>query len=411
MILLNRKLDLMIFTLVLIAFICCSNNHSIDPVKNPPATNPPIDKTTTCGKGGDQRSYQHGIDFIHISTGQYALVWSSSGSPVDVSNSTVWEHDVYYSLINPAQPKINPVNLISRNEAQEPASTAITIDGHIMITMEDGWNPTIVLEQRYGVYNNDFSSTSKSYPQVVPVAGGHSGHVAAVNNRFVIFYSEEWISGGGVDNLGSGDDVYAAVYDSNGNFLFQKNIAVGNATRDWWPWVEGSDNYACMIWQRFVDNEVYSDLMISILNPITGEFTVTEKKIESNMEYYTYSVAAIPETDNFLILGTLVNNKGFGLIIDKYGNELGRNNSLPPVLRESQSIIRTIGGEVHIAQPKIDGGIMVLKLTATSIELVKTIDDEYIWGYGGTDGIWMNDNQVYIVSLSNCGLVEKKFNF
>ncbi|MCF6352134.1 MAG: hypothetical protein L3J06_03895 [Cyclobacteriaceae bacterium] len=405
MILVNRKPDLMIFTLVIMLLVGCSNNHTILPGKKIPNT-----KIPTCDKGGDQRSYQHGIDFIPISNTQYALVWSSSGSAVDVSNSTVWEHDVYYSFIDPTKPAIKPINLISRDEAQEPASTAISADGHIMITMEDGWEPTIVLEQRYGIYNSDFSPTPKAYPQVVPVAGGHSGHVAAIDNRFVIFYSEEWVTGGGVDNLGSGDDVYAAVYDSNGNFLYQKNIAVGHITRDWWPWVEGSDNYACMIWQRFVNNEIYSDLMISILNPLTGDFTVAEKTIETNMEYYTYSVAAIPGLDQFLIMGVHKDGTGFGILIDENGNELSRNNNLPAIVRESQPALRTINGNLFIAQAKADGGIMVLKLTS-SIELVKTIDNEYIWGYGGTDGIWMNDNQIYMVSLSNCGLIEMKFDF
>ncbi len=396
----------MIFTLVAILLVACSNNHIMLPDKKAPANEIP-----TCDKEGDQRSYQHGIDFIPISNGQYALVWSSSGSPIDVSNSIIWEHDVYYSFIDPSLPKIKPVQIIARVEAQEPASTAITNDGHIMITMEDGWEPTIVLEQRYGVYNSDFSPTPKAYPQVVPVAGGHSGHVAAVGNRFVIFYSEEWVSGGGVDNLGSGDDVYAAIYDSNGNFLFQKNIAVGNTTRDWWPWVEGSDNYACMIWQRFVNNEIYSDLMISIIDPLTGDFSVREKKIETNMEYYTYSVAAIPGLDQFLIMGVHKDGTGFGILLDKNGNELSRNDNLPPIVRESQPALRTINGNLFIAQAKADGGIMVLKIIGTSIELVKTIDNEYIWGYGGTDGIWMNDNKVYMVSLSNCGLVEMKFDF
>ncbi len=395
----------MIFTLVAMLLVACSNNHILLPDKKAPANEIP-----TCDKQGDQRSYQHGIDFIPISNGQYALVWSSSGSPIDVSSSVIWEHDVYYSFIDPSLPKIKPIQIIARVEAQEPASTAITNDGHIMITMEDGWEPTIVLEQRYGIYNSDFSPTPKAYPQVVPVAGGHSGHVAAIDNRFVIFYSEEWVSGGGVDNLGSGDDVYAAVYDSNGNFLYQKNIAVGHITRDWWPWVEGSDNYACMIWQRFVNNEIYSDLMISILNPLTGDFSVREKKIETNMEYYTYSVAAIPELDQFLIMGVHKDGTGFGILIDENGNELSRNNNLPAIVRESQPALRIINGNLFIAQAKADGGIMVLKLTS-SIELVKTIDNEYIWGYGGTDAIWMNDNQIYMVSLSNCGLIEMKFDF
>jgi len=88
------------------------------------------------------------------------------------------------------------------------------------------------------------------------------------------------------------------------------------------------------------------------------------------MEYYTYSVAAIPGLDQFLIMGVHKDGSGFGILIDKNGNELSRNNNLPPIVRESQPALRTINGNLFITQAKADGGIMVLKLTA-NIELVK----------------------------------------
>ncbi len=154
----------------------------------------------------DLREYQHGIDFLPRRAGGYWLIWSSSGiPPLGASNDGSWTHDIYYSIVNPQSPALSPVKIISNPEAQEPASSAMADDGHIMITMEDGWNADNVVAQRYGVYDQNMNPVNP-YPNMV-LDGGHSGHVAAVGNRFVVFYSEGWVEGGGVDNLGSGDDV------------------------------------------------------------------------------------------------------------------------------------------------------------------------------------------------------------
>ncbi|MFV2068417.1 MAG: hypothetical protein ACC645_15715, partial [Pirellulales bacterium] len=214
----------------------------------------------------DPREYQHGIDFVPLDSGHYGLIWSSSGNPpTGAAPNGDWTHDIYYSAIDPTNPQIVPQTIISNPEAQEPASSAIADDGRIMITMEDGWNANHTIAQRYGVYNSDFSPVDP-YPNLV-LDGGHSGHVASVGNRFVVFYSEGWVDGGGVDDLGSGDDVMLKVYRSDGTFERAKNIAVGGATRDWWPLVAGSTDRAMLLWQRFVDDATHADLMGSIYDP------------------------------------------------------------------------------------------------------------------------------------------------
>jgi len=104
----------------------------------------------------DPRSYQHGIDFVPLPDGTYYLIWSSSGNPpTGALPDGSWPHDIYYSRIDPAHPSIKPVKFISKPEAQEPASAAISTDDHIMITMEDGWNARLTIAQRYGVYDKD----------------------------------------------------------------------------------------------------------------------------------------------------------------------------------------------------------------------------------------------------------------
>ncbi len=363
----------------------------------------------------DPREFQHGIDFVALPDGHYKLIWSSSGNPptgADPDGS--WPHDVYYSDIDPANPQIVPTTLISKPEAQEPASSAITDDGHIMVTMEDGWNAQNVLAQRYGVYDTDMSPV-KGYPQVV-LDGGHSGHVTAVGNRFVVFYSEGWIAGGGVDDLGSGDDVYVSVYRSNGSISGSRNIAVGGATRDWWPLVAGSDHHAMLLWQRFVDDETYAELYYSIYNPSNGSFVKTETLLAPGLEYYTYDVQYLESVDRYLAIGVYEQGGGFAYLIDDTGAIVGEHLALPEVVREGQPAIwlgdNPGGGPneetARVVYPKLDGGVMVLEITSSGIALGASIPG-LPWQTAGTDGIFTAEDEVYFVNLSPAGLVERTF--
>jgi hypothetical protein len=359
-----------------------------------------------CG-AEDLRAYQHGIDFVPLPDGKYYLIWSSSGNPPTGPVGRGWPHDIYYSVIDPAAPKIAPKELIANPEAQEPASSAIATDGHIMVTLEDGWNTGNSVAQRYGVYDTKLQAV-KPYPQMV-FDGAHSGHVAAVGNRFVVFFSNEWVDGGGVDNLGSGDDVLAKVYSSTGELEKSVDVAVGKKTRDWWPVLAGSDTRACLIWQRFVHDETYADLMLSILDPETGKLIKDSVKLDTGIAYYRYSVACAPALGRFLVLGAYAAGGGFGYLLDTDGNVVAKNGILPGIVRESKSIIRKDGDRAIVVQPTVPTGALVLSVTKTEIKLDKTISDSYEWQYGGTDGIFTDAKTVYIVSLSKTGLVEMTF--
>ena len=105
-------------------------------------------------EGKDVRSFQHGIRFIPLPDGNYYLFWSSSGNPpTGEQPNGDWSHDIYYTIIDPASPTIAPIRFITKPEAQEPVSAAISADEHIMLTMEDGWNARNTIAQRYGVYD------------------------------------------------------------------------------------------------------------------------------------------------------------------------------------------------------------------------------------------------------------------
>ena len=356
----------------------------------------------------DLREYQHGIDFIPRNDTSYWLIWSSSGNPPQGAGTDgSWTHDIFYSDIDPHNPKISPIKIISNPEAQEPASSAISDDGHIMITMEDGWNAKNVVAQRYGLYDQSMNPV-KPYPNTA-LDGGHSGHVAASGNRFVIFYSEGWVDDGGVDNLGSGDDVMLKVYDSTGNYERESNISVGSAYRDWWPMIAGSHNCVMLLWQRFVNGQEYADLMYSVYNPATGQTVKGNTRLTKQVKYYTYDVQYIPSIDRFLVAGAYASGGGYSFLINNNGDVTAINKNLPALIREAQPAVKQSGSAAFVVYPKQPNGLYVLSLSDSSITLNNEISDSYSWRYMGTDGIFTDTNSVYFVSLSKTGCVEKRF--
>ncbi|HEX3028455.1 MAG TPA: hypothetical protein VHT34_03940 [Clostridia bacterium] len=355
----------------------------------------------------DPRSYQHGMTILPRQNGTYWAIWSSSGNPPkgEMPDGN-WSHDVYYSIIDPKNPVIKPVTIISEPEAQEPSSAAETTDGHIIITIEDGWNVKNEVGQRFGIYDRNMKPVLP-YPQMV-LDGGHSGHAAASGNRFVVFYSSDWVDGGGYNNLGSGKDVLAAVYNSIGRRLFNRNIAV-NDERNCWPLVAGSETGACLLWQHFKAGQSSADLMFAILDPANGKYIKAPVKIHSNVKFYHYSVAYVSSIKRFIVLGTGQSGKGFGYLIDNRGKMTVVNQNLPPVMRESNLVVGISKGKPIVGMVKTPTGAAVLSVTASEIKVKQLIKDNFQWQYCGTDGIFTDANQLYILSLATNGMVEKRY--
>jgi len=377
----------------------------------------------------DLRRHQHGLSFLKQSDGDYLMIWSSDGnglytsSDKDLSkNKGDWFHDIYYSYITPSNPNISPNKLISTSDleygkrAQEPASAAMSKNGNVMITFEDQYNQDGGgdLYQRYGVYNEDLSKGIKAYTgddETTIFDGGHSGHVASVGNKFVAFYSDGWTyDNKGYDGLGTGEDVNLAVYDSNGKWLDSRDVST-QVNGDWWPLVAGSNTTAMLLWQRYVKNKEYVDLMMSIYDPKNNRFIKSKIKLQRWVKYYTYSIKYLPKIKRFLVMGTYHDGGGFGILIDKNGNVISQNHDLPNIVRESASVIRESGSNSYmVAQAREPNGIMTLRVTKNSIQLKNEVAGNYNWQYAGTDGVWKNDTEVYMVSLSTKGIVKRIFN-
>lgn len=357
----------------------------------------------------DYREYQHGIDFIKHTDSSYYLIWGSSGIfPGGADKNGKWTHDIYYSGLNISNPIINPIRLISAWEAQEPPSTAISANGNIFITMEDGDDVKNTIAQRYAVFNNDMKAI-KPYPNMI-YDGGHSGHAASSGNDFIVFWSNDWDdSVPGADGIGTGLDVIADIFSSEGEFRKRIDIAKGE-TRDWWPLVAGSPTSACMIWQRYVKGDKYSNLHYSIYDTQTGKILKDALEIENSVKYYTYDVQYLVNIDRFLITGTYYTGGGFAYLLDRNGNIVGQNKEINGIVREAQGVSGNINGKEIIAYAKDSTGLLLLKADKEKIGQAGLIKDDYKWYGSGTDGIFLNDSTIYMVSLSPCGLISRKIN-
>jgi hypothetical protein len=347
----------------------------------------------------DLRKYQHGINLVAAPDGKKLLFWSSSGNPpAGAAKDGSWTHDVYVAA---AGDTLQAQRLISAPEAQEPASAAISSDGRIMVTMEDGWNSKSEVTQRFGIYDAALNPV-RPYPQVV-AEGGHSGHVAAAGNRFVVFYADGWVNSGGVDNLGSGKDVLAKAYDSNGRLLWHRAIATG--TRDWWPLVAASGNRALLVWQRFVEGATTSSLMIALIDPATGRLVKKPLKLADELQYYNYAVAYVPAVDRFLITGTRKEGKGFAFLLDNSGRLVAKNLDLPPTVREAWPAVRG----TRILQPTAPDGAQMLSVKNDRIEAMHRYADHYQWQGIGAAAEFDDDGKARVYALSKNGMVIRKW--
>jgi hypothetical protein len=350
----------------------------------------------------DLRAYMHGIGAARGADGFTYVFFSSSGLPPRGAGADGnWTHDVYVARWSPTQRKLGkPRIFIRRPEAQEPVSIAQNDAGNIMVTFEDGWNAPNSVSQRYGVYTQGLRPV-RPYPVDV-WSGGHSGHAAAVGKRFVVFYSDDWVDGGGVDNLGTGKGVYLKTYDSNGALL--QSVDVARAVREWWPMIAGSPSRALLVWQQFVNGATYARLKVAVYNPADGKLG-EPRVIETHLKYYTYAAAYVPSIDRFIVVGSDANGTGFAQLLDQDGATAATLDCMPATVREAG--IAIMGNQAFT--PSQDGRLLHLRLSATSAELAATQPSPIKWTYQGSLGLVRSPTQLHWVALSPEGLREADF--
>jgi hypothetical protein len=384
---------------------------------------------------GDLRIYQHGIDLLKKPDGTaYYAIWSSNGLP-PVSGSN---HDIYYTTIRAINPVTGPnigTKWVASTGAQSSVNSAMNASQtKICCTWQDN-NPNLV-KNTVGqvVYISDLTLTDNPYRYCkIIYDGGHSGHVAAVNDNFVVFWCDGWTPFGGVDNLGTGNDVYVSVIEPSGNIKPKLKIA---SKRAWRPMIAGSSSKACLVWQKYINAQVYVELYCSIFDPNTGAYSPAIRLNNSILAYH-YNVKYIPQISRFLIMASRdgglegVNNRkcagGIAWLIDQTGRtKAGPITLSDGIIRESNIILNenAIGPRVQAIIFRLKtgssvfgdnsvgcnaGGLIVLNITQSSINISRIIDDTYAWQHMGADGFFIDNDQVFTTALSNIGIRSKTY--
>lgn len=354
---------------------------------------------------GDERRFMHGIASANAGGGRTWVFFSSSGLPPRGANRDgSWPHDVYVGEWKPDQRRLANVHIfISKPEAQEPVSVAQNTAGTIFMTFEDGWNAPREVSQRFGVYRQDLKPIVP-YPNDVE-SGGHSGHVAAVGSRFVVFYSNDWVDGGGVDNLGTGGGVYVKIYSDAGKL--EKHVDVAAHVREWWPMLAGSPERALLVWQKFIPGDTIATLRYAMLDPATGELVRAPAALaDLRVQYYTYAAAWVPGANRFVVEATRSDGRSSVMAIDEAGRVTARLGCLPATVREAS--IGVDGRTVFV--PTRDGRLMALDISGDAIALRGLIRAPFAWGNTGAIGIARGPGVQHFISLSPTGLREADFN-
>ncbi|HKT63096.1 MAG TPA: hypothetical protein VJR91_05925 [Burkholderia sp.] len=389
-----------------IFWVCCGAGcdaaPSGTPVVHTVTIDAPAEPPARQKDAGDPRRFMHGIGVAEAGAGRRWVFFSSSGIPPrGAMRNGSWPHDVYVGEWQPGQPGLTHVRtFITRPEAQEPVSIAQNGRGDIFVTFEDGWNTPQEVSQRYGVYRRNLKPV-KPYPNDVE-AGGHSGHVAAVGERFVVFYSADWIDGGGVDNLGTGNGVYVKTYNAEGRVL--NHVPVASHRREWWPVIAGSPRRALLVWQKYIEGSTDATLEYAMFDPVTAKLERLGP-LNDAIQYYVYSSAYVPAIDRFIVVTTTADNRGIAMLIDPAGRRAATLDCLPASVRESG-----IGVDgTHAYVPTRDGRLLTLALSPTGMSVSGVQRSPIPWGSTGIAGFPARGGTMHFVSLTPSGTREADF--
>lgn len=349
----------------------------------------------------DNRAWIHGVNFINIGN-EGMLIFSSNGyKPVKPKDE--WMHNIYYSWFN-TEDTVNtfhPKTLVNAEWAQEPASAAVDSNGYILVTSEDAEYDQEALDQTFGIYDKNLNEVVKYGRKLMPPQGGHSGHASASGDQFLVTFCDGWIEGGGVDNLGTGDDIYSRIVYEDGTMSTLIKTEVDENSRDWWPIVAGSDTEWLQVWQKYGEAQAYGGSLWGAITSKTGQ--VKKFKIIDNNKYYYYDVCYVESLKVYMVTGSRIDG-GFVSLIDKNGNIVASKTGLPYTVREAETIVNEVDGVVTAVYPTHPTGVAVIELTTNSIFLRKTVSENIMWDYMGTDGTFISDNDVLFATGTKSGI-------
>lgn len=342
----------------------------------------------------DHRAWQHGIDLVRVDD-KMLLVWGSPGNPPRANPGGDWQHDIYFAWLTAGATQEAVVGdaqvLVSAAEAQEPPSVAINASGNLLLTSEDGNDG---INQQAGLWDKALRPLRK-YPFLIR-RGGHSGHVAALGERFLVVYGEGWVEHGGFLGAGTGKSIRSRIVEGDGTLRRESTIAADH--RDSWPLVAASERNWLVIWQR------YPGLTLHLALVDAAGRTQRQAQIEQNMPLrYAYDVAYVPALSSYVVAGTS-GDAGFVALINLAGEIVGTRHGLPPMVSESRVVIAQVGSELLAAYPVSPHGVAVVRLAAERIDLLKVIAHPYVWDSSGTTAYFSAPDRVVFFTLSKSGL-------
>jgi len=346
----------------------------------------------------DHRAWQHGVNLLRVGE-RLLLIWGSPGNPPRPNPGGDWQHDIYYAWVdNPpaaGEVAVAPQVLVSRPEAQEPPSAAINSRGTILVTAEDGNGG---INQQAGLWDSSLA-VMRRYPFTVR-RGGHSGHAAALGERFLAVYGEGWVDGGGWRGLGTGESVYARVVEGDGRLGRELRLTPQGQSdpRDGWPLVAASDRNWLALWQRYPGQTLQSALVSD-----RGQVLARRELMAGMPLRYTYDVGYAPALSSYVVSGTS-DGAGFISLISRAGEVVVTAKGLPPMVAESRLVVGAQGAQVLGVYPVSPHGVAVVRLSAGAVQLVKVIDHPYVWDYAGTTGVFVAPDRVLFASVSTSGV-------
>lgn len=330
----------------------------------------------------DTRKYTHGVSIIENS-----VLWSEKS---DEQRKDGWTHDIYKKEIG--ETEID--TLVEDPEAQEPVSASST-DESIIITYEDGYDTSNNVSQRFKLYDYDWEKLHEG----TLLEGGHSGHVASTNEHHVIFWSNKWVNGGGVNDLGSGKDVIVSTISNEGELLHEVQLSEAD-DRDSWPMLAASDDNALLVWQQFNDKATKAALHFAVYDPETNELTVEPSELLPQVDFYMYSISYVQATEQYVVAAQT--KKGGTLLLLEKDGELIDQIDAPDLVREAAPAVQ----ENTLVFPQMPSSYFTVQVSDDEFQLQSSEEADVEWGMSGTTGMFLDDQNVYFATLKKEGLEE-----
>lgn len=330
----------------------------------------------------DARQYAHGVAIVENS-----VLWSEKS---DEQREDGWTHDIYKKEIGQTQVE----TLVAKPEAQEPVSASSTKET-IIITYEDGYDTTNNISQRFKLYDYNWQQLYEA----TLFDGGHSGHVASTNTHHVIFWSNDWVNGGGVNELGTGKEVIVSTISNEGELLHEIKLSQAD-DRDSWPMLATSDDNALLIWQHFNDEATKAALYFAVYNPATNALTVAPSELVSQVDFYTYSISYVQATKQYVVAAQT--KEGGTLILLSKDGELIDQVDAPNLVKEATPALQ---GDTLVF-PQMPASYFTVRVFDNQLQLLPSNSLDVKWGTTGTAGLFLDAHNMYFATLNKEGLQE-----